>query len=211
MSAPGVVPAGSACHCGHFGGSEEVGQVHLGFQIYPGSFRIDVQGSAKEVGKTFLFVLDGSEIIVRPVSLESGVGPVVKRLIFNFASIYAQRNTWVSMAPDGKTLAVQQLDSDISLYGMDTGPVTVLPTDLGMIQELAWSRDGKRLYCQGALSSDHARWMVRFDPATEKSDVLWSSDGFESIVRPVPGPTDEYLVSQTLTLGVDFFTLDLSP
>ena len=106
---------------------------------------------------------------------------------------------------------MHELDADISLYGMDSDSVAVLPTDLGMIQELAWSRDGKRLYCQGAQSKDHPRWMVRFDSATGAYDVLWHSDGFESIVRPTPGPADAYLVSQTLTLGVDFFTLDLTP
>jgi len=188
--------------------------VDLGFQVEQGSFRVDVQRSTDEVGQAFLFVLDGTEIIIRPVSLQSGVGPVVKRLTFDFASIYAQRNTWAALAPDAKSVAVHELDANISLYGMDTGSVTVFPTDLGMIQELAWSRDGKRIYCQGAFSADYPRWMARFDPATEESEVLWysdGSDGFEVIVRPVPGPTDEYLVSQILTLGVDFFTLDLTP
>ncbi len=182
--------------------------VDLNFEILDGSFRIDVQSPRNGAGEAYLFVLEGSEIIIRETSLTGGVGPVIKRLSFDFANIFAQRNTWALLAPDGKSLAAAEFNSNVALYELFADTAGSIPTDLGLIQELRWSWDGERIYCQGALGEVHPRWMVRLDPATGESELLWTSGGFESIVRPMPSPRGDYLVSQTLTLGIDFFILE---
>ncbi len=182
--------------------------IDLDFEMVDSPYRIDVQSPRDGVGNACLFVLEGSKISIREISLTNGIGPVIKRISFDFANIFAQRNTWALLAPDGMQLATAEFDSNIALYDMFSDESAEIATGLGLIQELRWSWDGTRIYCQGAYGDHYPRWMVRLDPKTGESEVLWTSDGFESIVRPMPSPNDDYLVSQTLTLGVDFFILE---
>ncbi|MDX2472247.1 MAG: protein kinase [Candidatus Krumholzibacteria bacterium] len=182
--------------------------IDLGFEVESSYFRIEVQSPRPGAGPACLLVLHGSEILVRTIDLANGVGPVIRRLPFEFANIFSQRNTWADLAPDGSRFVAVQFGENIEIDGFAASASVAIPTDLGLIQEARWSGDGSRIFCQGALGPVHPRWLVRFDPESRVSELLWNSDGFESIVRPAPSPDGRYLAAQTLTLGVDFFVLE---
>jgi len=156
---------------------------------------------------SYLQIKEGFNLHFLPVSPESGVSPDGFTLELDVPSVYAQINAWSHISPDGTQLAITEFKREILLYDMATKEKRILPLDLGIVQNLRWSWDGKWIYCDGLGGQPEPRWMGRVDPLTGDSELLWTS-AKDMLIVPFTSPDGKTLVTQLMEMGTELFLLE---
>ncbi len=180
--------------------------IDLEFEFQTAPRRIEVICPRGDSRHSYLLIRKGDELQMHGITLENGVEKECKIIPLDLKGIYAHRNAWGHLSPDGQTIAIIEFKPEVKLYDIKTGSTIILPTDLGIIQNLRWSWDGKWIYCQGLNGKEFPRWMGRIDPETGTSEVIWSSTR-DKIELPYPSPDGKSLVSRRTTLGAELFIL----
>jgi hypothetical protein len=181
--------------------------IDLNHELLVKPSQMEVVRSRKEVGKCYLLLLAGDKIEVREVDLVKGIGPELKSIDLDADGLYAQHNAWAHLSPDGLQFAITEFNSNIKLYHINTGEVALITTELGTIQSLRWSWDGRWIYCQGLHGKDDSRWLARVDARTGAVSILWQAQ-HTMLWGLLPAPDGKTLVAGRLKMGVDLFMMD---
>ncbi len=127
-------------------------------------------------GSSYLFSQWGTDLVVREISAENGVGPEMLRMPISADVSPGQSLYSVDMSPDAKQFAYLVNRQEVLIYDLDTKETVSLPLDLGYPQKLQWSVDGKWIYLNGMMNPEATYWFGRVEVATGQTELLWGSE-----------------------------------
>ncbi len=127
-------------------------------------------------GNSDLFSQWGSDLVVREISVENGVGPEMLRFPIS-ADVSPNQSLYsVDMSPDAKQFAYLVNHQEVFIYDLASRETVSLPVDLGYLQKLQWSVDGKWIYLNGMMNPEATYWFGRVEVDTGLTEFLWGSE-----------------------------------
>lgn len=105
-------------------------------------------------------------------------------------------------------IAYATFEESVRIINVDDGNEKVIPVPFGFVQRMAWTRDGKWIYCVGmAVNQEYNYWIGRIDPATGLQELLFTTQTMW-FSKPTPSPDGESIAVMGLELGVDLYLLE---
>ncbi len=151
-------------------------------------------------GCSYLFFQRGMELMMQEISVADGVSDIRLRLPIDPNTSPKNSILSVDMSPDATRIAYLVNEEEIFLYDLASAETLKIPVDLGSVQKLQWSADGKWIYFKGVGNEAANYWIGRVDPLTGQNEYLWGSD----LIWPnefFMSPDGRYLACQMVELG----------
>jgi serine/threonine protein kinase/Tol biopolymer transport system component len=166
-----------------------------------------IRGSSsppKGSGSCFLFAQQGSDLVVTEIVPTGAVGPDSLRVSLGDDNGGRIMLSGVDFSPDGQQLAYVIGTEEYFIFSLKDQSTRMISCDLGRIQDVTWSADGRWIYCTGMMNPQATYWIGRIDPVSGASKLLWKSNSTWAN-KPVLSPDGRYIAIQMLELGTELF------